>query len=302
VDVAGATCAAVLPGSSGTLTCSSECKFDVTACIAPPMCGNGTLDPGEACDGVNLAGVTCESLLGAGSTGTPTCTLGCTLDSSGCAPAPTCNNGIIDPGESCDGANLGGATCASALNQPTAIGQLTCHANCTFNTSACTSCGDGYLQGGEQCDDGNATNGDGCDGCIVKCVGEEKQLGLNCYGDVISSTSWAAAQASCSSFLGGHLVTITSSSENDFVGSEVLTFFSFTERWIGFTDAASEGTFAWVTGEWVPYTNWRSGQPDEGPGGEDCAEFRFFDSKWNDNGCSVSRPYVCEYEPPVLHP
>lgn len=47
-----------------------------------------------------------------------------------------CGNGVIETGESCDGSNLGGATC---VTQGFDSGALTCNANCTFNTSSCAT-------------------------------------------------------------------------------------------------------------------------------------------------------------------
>jgi len=47
-----------------------------------------------------------------------------------------CGNGIVEPGEQCDGANLNGQTC---VGLGYIGGTLSCNANCTFNTSACTS-------------------------------------------------------------------------------------------------------------------------------------------------------------------
>ena len=44
-------------------------------------CGNGTIDPGEGCDGTNLGGVTCSPPAGAS---LPTCKPDCTLDCSSC--------------------------------------------------------------------------------------------------------------------------------------------------------------------------------------------------------------------------
>jgi surface antigen len=48
-------------------------------------------------------------------------------------PLETCGNGNIDPGEQCDGSNLGGATCE---NQGYGTGVLACTA-CTFDASEC---------------------------------------------------------------------------------------------------------------------------------------------------------------------
>jgi cysteine-rich repeat protein len=58
-------------------------------------------------------------------------------------PVPPCGNGILEPDEDCDDANVtNGDGCSS-----------TCHLE---------SCGDGHLDNGEECDDGNVMAGDGC--------------------------------------------------------------------------------------------------------------------------------------------
>ena len=58
---------------------------------------------------------------------------------------------------------------------------------------------------------------------------------------------------------GGDLVTINDSAENGWLQS---SFGSFGNLWIGLTDEAEEGSFVWVSGQAVTYTNWASGQPD----------------------------------------
>jgi hypothetical protein len=63
-----------------------------------------------------------------------------------------------------------------------------------------------------------------------------------------SATNWAAAKTAAEA-LGGHLATISSAAEQAVVISGGTDF-----AWIGFTDEAVEGTFAWVTGEPVTYT------------------------------------------------
>ncbi|HEY2773212.1 MAG TPA: DUF1566 domain-containing protein [Candidatus Binatia bacterium] len=51
--------------------------------VCTTLCGNGLIDPGEECDGNNLAGATCvtEGSIG----GTLVCSPNCLLDTSGCS-------------------------------------------------------------------------------------------------------------------------------------------------------------------------------------------------------------------------
>lgn len=46
----------------------------------------------------------------------------------------SCGNGVIDPGEDCDGTSLAGATCMKLMN---ASGPLGCTADCMYDTSMC---------------------------------------------------------------------------------------------------------------------------------------------------------------------
>jgi hypothetical protein len=84
------------------------------------------------------------------------CPAGCDADRAVCA---SCGDGILDPGETCDGADLGGATCASEVG---GVGALTCRADCTgFDVSACAVCGNDTIEGDEVCDGAN-TGGATC--------------------------------------------------------------------------------------------------------------------------------------------
>jgi hypothetical protein len=70
--------------------------------------------------------------------------------------------------------------------------------------------------------------------------------------------------------LGGHLVTIDDAAENAWVFS-TFEDFAGTPRnlWIGLTDHTQEGTWAWVSGAPVAYTNWKFGEPNDASGTED---------------------------------
>lgn len=117
-------------------------------------CGNGQIDPGEACDGNQLNGATCETLgLGAGGL---SCRRDCkTFDRSLCGAAPTCGNGVVDAAEVCEGADLSGQSCMS-LGLGT--GTLACLPNCNgHQTQGCmnnnpATCGNGRAEGTEVCD------------------------------------------------------------------------------------------------------------------------------------------------------
>jgi len=141
------------------------------------VCGNGVIEAEEQCDGANLNEQTCVTKGFDG--GTLTCTADCKFDTSGCTDAPAdCGNGVVDVGEQCDGANLNEQTCET---QGFDGGTLSCTAICQFDTTGCTKigpdCGNGEIDGDEQCD-GTNLNEQSCEtqgfdggtlGCTATC-------------------------------------------------------------------------------------------------------------------------------------
>lgn len=85
---------------------------------------------------------------GPGAGGSLSTTGGTTSTGTGGTVSINCGNGAIDPGEDCDGALLGGATCASATLNALPQGFLSCGANCLFDTSLCSSRNGGGGAGG----------------------------------------------------------------------------------------------------------------------------------------------------------
>jgi hypothetical protein len=99
----------------------------------------------------------------------------------------------------------------------------------------------------------------------------------------LEPSSWSVAQAAARK-LGGHLVTVNDQDENAWLdatfsnwGGEARSF------WLGYNDAAIEGTWEWVSGETPGYTNW-TGAPNNGSQSEHYAHFRYDheDGTWND--------------------
>jgi hypothetical protein len=79
---------------------------------------------------------------------------------------------------------------------------------------------------------------------------------------LIDPLDWPEAEAEAVS-LGGHLVTIRSQEENDWLYTTFGPYAPAPEGfWIGLNDIAVEGNFVWSSGESVTYTNWNVGEPN----------------------------------------
>lgn len=174
------------PDYRGVVTCAADCTIDDRACRAP-ACGDGNLDPGEACDGGlfapgadGLVRATCEEIFGSPQRGGVSCREDCLVNTSQCQPV-ACGDGRVDDGEECDGGGVSQdcdsdctfAECGDGVVNKTA-GEACDDGsrNDDYLAGACRSdcqpagCGDAILDPGEECDDGNADDGDGCSpGC-----------------------------------------------------------------------------------------------------------------------------------------
>jgi cysteine-rich repeat protein len=167
VDV-DADCAAI----RGTVQRRHRRASPVPFVATRARCGDGRFDGifNETCEGplgcaagfACSATCRCEPIPPSTTTSRPTTTTTSTTTTS-TLPPPVCGNGVREPegGELCDGTDVGDATCASE-GFPHG-GSLRCQASCMeLDTSGCFRCGNGVLEPGEECDDGNGDTGDGC--------------------------------------------------------------------------------------------------------------------------------------------
>ena len=115
------------------------------------------------------------------------------------------------------------------------------------------------------------------------------------YARSESRATWANAMNDCKA-RGGHLATITSAAENAFITSR----FDGSERiWLGGSDAMSEGSWQWVTGEPWSFSGFGEGEPNDLAPGEDYLELGE-GGVWNDDGLPKQDRefyYLCEWEP-----
>lgn len=122
-----------LPGLVAiALILPAACMLSTAGIDGPVVCGDGFLDPSEACDGDDLGGMRCEDLGHPG--GTLACSAQCTLDESGCTVGNVCGDGEARGGEPCDGPDLGGKDCTTLGHL---AGKLACTGKCQLDESAC---------------------------------------------------------------------------------------------------------------------------------------------------------------------
>ncbi|NBT49229.1 MAG: hypothetical protein EBT07_15700, partial [Actinobacteria bacterium] len=98
------------------------------------------------------------------------------------------------------------------------------------------------------------------------------ERGYGRYQIISGNFTWEQAKADAEA-RGGHLATITSGAESDFI----FQLFGSTlgdssarpgplanHTWLGASDAASEGTWRWANGESWSYASWGPGEPGNG--------------------------------------
>ena len=125
------------------------------------------------------------------------------------------------------------------------------------------------------------------------------------YGLVSGGITWASAKTAAEALRyggsQGHLVTVGSAEEHQFLTNTLLVGQAL-RLWIGLTDAGTEGNFRWVTGEPRTFTAWNTNQPDNSSGNEHYVEMIFQGGTswlWNDiNATFTGNGYVVEFEGP----
>jgi len=202
----------------------------------PVVCGNGSIDDNEKCDpGSDPGCETCDDGDACTTDGkrgvacdttcvfTPIATL---IDGDGCCPAgahgaldsdcePTCGNGILEPGESCDPAILRGQPGAC----PTACAQSACFSNVLQGQAAecsarcvreeeVTACRPGFTDGccpsgctarndadcSDSCGNGFVEEGETCDVAVVFGAGA---CNSTCPAAEACVSSWLQSEGTC---------------------------------------------------------------------------------------------------------
>ena len=147
--------------TGGYAQCNKNCTgYDTSTCEGGGgvLCGNNNVDSGEVCDGDTIQ---CNQLAGAPENGTAKCAQDCLgWDKSGCYGGNSGNND--NDNNNNDNGN-----------------------NSSDNGDDKANCGNGFLDDGEQCDDGNRMDGDGCSKYCMKETGNTKSGSSGCSVTVL---------------------------------------------------------------------------------------------------------------------
>ncbi len=160
----------------------------------------------------------------------------------------------------------------------------------------------GYVDDSSDCDDLdwniNPDASETCDGEDDDCDGTvDDGAGCPCNAATFDGTgylfcttarTWDYADRLYQGY-GYLLVSVSDSAEQAWLTSTAASYSSSKSWWIGANDKSSEGNWRWDSGESWSYSNWSSGQPDNGSGTEDCGNMAGYGSGlWNDEQCWTS--------------
>ncbi|KAL4231172.1 hypothetical protein ACF0H5_008754 [Mactra antiquata] len=115
----------------------------------------------------------------------------------------------------------------------------------------------------------------------------------NCYLFGTIDKDFKGAEDFCKE-KGGHLVSIHSVAEKDFIRQRVIEL-SAPKFWIGLTDEAVEGVWRWIDNdERVDYFDWYRTQPNEGRFSNCGGIWESRNNQWVDEPCTRKYRPICK--------
>jgi cysteine-rich repeat protein len=159
-------------------------------------------------------------------------------------------------------------------------------------------CGDGFVRAHvEECDDGNTVDGDGCSRACLSCPRSGDRFSWegngHCYFRVDSAATFDEAAAACRRE-GAHLAAYADDHEWEAI-TERLRGGGAIPVWIGLREEERNGLreFAWASGERVLSAHWSVHEPRLVPPGLDCG-VQLATGAWSAAACDERRAYLCE--------
>ncbi|XP_069561856.1 ladderlectin-like [Brachyistius frenatus] len=115
-----------------------------------------------------------------------------------------------------------------------------------------------------------------------------------CFHYIPRPMTWARAEKNCES-LGGNLASVHNIMEYHEIQRLIMSgSHEYKETWIGGSDAQENNMWLWSDGQPFYYSNWCSGEPNNGRWSQHCIQVNYGDMKcWDDMQCNSRRPSVC---------
>ncbi|XP_078572199.1 uncharacterized protein LOC144859420 [Branchiostoma floridae x Branchiostoma japonicum] len=128
----------------------------------------------------------------------------------------------------------------------------------------------------------------------LTCPSGYVQFRDKCYQFSTTQKQYNDAKAVCLA-AGGHLAVVKDQATDNFLVSEIRQRGS-ADTWMGMSDQVQEGLWVWEDGSFLTgWTNWSTGQPDDGSSTEECAHwYPGYNFKWNDDQCYHTKYFICE--------
>ncbi|CAG2188313.1 unnamed protein product [Mytilus edulis] len=129
-----------------------------------------------------------------------------------------------------------------------------------------------------------------CAGCI--------NFGNSRYSIIEDLTEWEKAKDNCKC-LGGKLVELETSEENEYIKDKVRTLNTGVHGyWTGGYNFNNDSDMEWLSkpNQDMPFSDMAPGQPSD-PATQSCMLLgRIYDFRWADYWCDHSMSYICEFE------
>ena len=220
--VASGTCPASCPNISGTCSCNAAvCGDNITT--SPEQCDDGSIFTSDGCNAcqcqtitgsvtVNTNAIVCAPGQPINATGTlvipswaqvynATCRLNTSIGTLICSSS-SCSCSVTVPAQPWNPAGLNLVFTVGVRNTkcPTQILMVTNQTTVPISQQLpCVNfCGNGVLESGEACDDGNQVNGDGCSHCVRDCTRVCSNFNLRqCTSDASCTSQPTCSGGSC---------------------------------------------------------------------------------------------------------
>ncbi len=132
----------------------------------------------------------------------------------------------------------------------------------------------------------------------IKCpeASDDNTFNGNVYMVFDRQVSWAEASKQCEE-AGGHLATITSAKENNFIQT-LCSKGNSNQYYLGASNSLNNGIWSWIGSESFVYTNWSDNEPNVMNSQESYLAIQCANGKWNtiEKNSAPQIGFVCEWE------